>query len=121
MNNEAIERLTAQLNHLQIAVNRIQRELSEARRENTANQDRTTQRNSRVADNRPFRVGDRVLIKNKLRLIGEVYPKLTISGEVLRFSSNYVIVSVLVPGTVGDYREVRRAAHNLKRVRVTQQ
>jgi len=119
MNNEAIERLTAQLNHLQIAVNRIQRELSEARQGN--NQRQPAQRNSRVADNRPLRVGDQVLIKNKLRLLGVSYPKLTISGEVLRFSPDYVIISVLVPGTVEDYREVRRAAHNLKRVRVTQQ
>jgi len=121
MNNEAIERLTTQLNHLQIEVNRIQRELSEAREENNRNRNQANRRNPRVASNRPFQIGDRVLIKNKLRLLGVVYPKLTISGEVLRFSSDYVIISVLVPGSVEDYREVRRAAHNLKRAQISQQ
>jgi len=121
MNNEAIDRLTTQLNHLQIEVNRIQRELLEARQQNNQPQNRANRRNPRVASNRPFQIGDRVLIKNKLRLLGVVYSKLTISGEVLRFSADYVIISVLVPGSVGDYREVRRAAHNLRRVQISQQ
>ena len=123
MNNEAIERLTTQLNHLQIEVNRIQSELLEARRQNDQNRlnPTTNQRNPRVDRNRPLRVGDRVTIKNKLRLLGTTYPKLSISGEVLRFTSDYVIISVLVPGSVEEYREVRRASHNLRRVQAVQQ
>jgi len=125
MDNDAIDRLTTQLNNLQIEFNRIQRELLEARQQNEQDHQNqnpnTNQRNPRVARNRPLRVGDRVTIKNKLRLLGTTYPKLSISGEVLRFTPDYVILSVLVPGTVGEYREVRRAPHNLKRVQVVHQ
>jgi len=121
MDIETIERLTNQLNQLQIEVNQIQRELLEARQGNNQNPNQRNPRNARVDNNCPFQVGDRVLIMNKLRLLEISYLKLTISRDISRFSTDYVILSLLVTETVGDYREVRRASHNLKHVQVVQQ
>jgi len=124
MNNEAIERLTAQLNRLQIEVNNIQRELLEATQNNNNEQEVRNQRNeshTHVRGGSSLNVGDKVLIKNKLRLLGISYPKRSVTGVVVRFTSLYVILSVEVPGTVEVYQEVKRASYNLERVQTVQQ
>jgi len=121
MNNETIERLTRQIEQLQIALNQAQTELTNATNLNNQN----NQENPNPYRNaRELRVGDKVRILNKLKLLGISYPKKSIIGTIIRFTEDYVIISVKVPGNSGaveQYREVRRASHNLKRVNPSEQ
>ena len=121
MNNEAIERLTAQLNQLQVSVNRIQRELAEARQQNIETNNNRNRRNTHASRRHQLSRGDRVVILNKLRLLGIAYPKRTVFGEVVGFTNQYVLVNVKIPGTVDEYHEVKRAPHNLEKVQSVQQ
>jgi len=121
MNNDIIERLTRQIEQLQIALNQAQTELSNFTDLNNQNNQEGPNPNGST---RELRIGDKVRILNKLKLLGTTYPKKSIIGTVLRFTDDYVIISVKVPsnpGTVEQYREVRRASHNLKRIDTREQ